>query len=292
MKPSSLLTAAFLSLTAASQAAIIWSDTYSTDRTSDPNPYSYTGNSGDDYGVTTGGNTLTVDNGYLNIADTTTTITPFIQVTSNRFSTTTFNAGDTITVSMDIRVNSLTVGAGSASVPRFTIFTDDPNSGGESLTVGYTHANFTGETADSLGFYRAGGSAGSVGAGNGIGINEAGFNFGTYDGTTFTNNGTSTGAANDWIRISVTMTQGQTGYSGSLTNLTTSDSVTFAGNLTKNLTWANDNRGGIRVFAGQGGQSNFDIDNLTVDLTAIPEPSSVTLLGGLGALALLRRRRA
>ena len=88
------------------------------------------------------------------------------------------------------------------------------------------------------------------------------------------------------------MTQGQTGYTGTLTNLSTNDIATFGGNLTKNLQWANDNRGGIRVFAGQGGTSNFDIDNLTVDLVAVPEPSSIALFDGLGALALLRRRRA
>lgn len=156
MKKSLALTATLLSLSAASQAAIIWSDDYSSGRDTDiidPNPYSYTGSAGNDYGITTGDNAFTVANGYLNIADTTAAVTPFVQVTTNRFTTTTFNAGDKFTVSMDIRVNSLSIASsGSASAPRFTIFTGNPNSGSESLTVGFTYANFSGQPANSLGF--------------------------------------------------------------------------------------------------------------------------------------------
>lgn len=122
---------------------------------------------------------------------------------------------------------------------------------------------------------------------NGLGVNSTGFNFGVYDSTTATNNDTG-----GWYRITVNMTQGSQAYTASLTNLATSDSVAFNGSLVNALNWGNNNSGGVRIFAGQGGLSNFDIDNLTVDLTAVPEPSSVALFGGLGALALLRRRRA
>lgn len=289
MKKSFVLTATLLSLSAASQAAIIWSDDYSSGRDTDiidPNPYSYTGSAGNDYGITTGDNAFTVANGYLNIADTTTATTPFIQVASNRFSTTTFNAGDTFTVSMDIRVNSLSIAtSGSASAPRFTIFTGNANSGGESLTVGFTYGNFNGQPNNTLGFYKGGASAGGVNLANGIGVGSAGFNFGVYDSTTATNNDTG-----GWFRITVNMTQGSQAYTGSITNLTTSDSASFSGGLVNALNWGDNVNGGVRIFAGQGGLSNFDIDNLVVN--HVPEPSSVALFGGLGALALLRRRRA
>ncbi len=44
------------------------------------------------------------------------------------------------------------------------------------------------------------------------------------------------------------------------------------------------------VDSGTDATSYIEIDNLTLTFTPVPEPSSV-LLGGLGALALLRRRR-
>lgn len=44
----------------------------------------------------------------------------------------------------------------------------------------------------------------------------------------------------------------------------------------------------LRVANGDGG--DIQLDNLRVDVSAVPEPSSIALLG-LGGLALLRRRR-
>jgi len=288
MKQSFLLTATLLALTAASQAATIWSDDYSSDRagTGDPNPYNYTGTlSGSDYIVTPGDATFTASGGILNISDPNTASTPSISVATSRFSTTTFSAGDKFNVSVDMRVNSLTSPAsGSASLPRFTIFTGNSGNGSESLTVGFGYTNFAGQPNGSMGFYKGGASATAIDTNNGIGINASGFNFGAYSATA-SQNGTD-----GWYRISVDMTQGAQRYDGTITNLLTSETVTFSGSLVNQLNWGNNANGGVRIFAGQGGTSDFDIDNLIV--THVPEPSSIAMLGGLGALALLRRRRA
>jgi len=287
MKQSFLLTAALLSLSAASQAAIIWSDDFSSDRagTGDPNPYNYTGIlSGSDYTSNPADATFTVGGGILNVSDAGASGTPNFSVASNRFSTTTFNNGDKFNVSVDMRVNSLlSPASGSASLPRFTIYTGNSGNGSESLTVGFGYTNFGG-TGSAMGFYKGGASAQDINTANGIGIGASGFQFGNYS-TTASENGTD-----GWYRISVDMTQGIQRYDGTITNLLTMETVTFSGNLVNQLNWGNNNSGGIRIFAGQGGTSNFDIDNLVV--THVPEPSSVALLGGLGALALLRRRRA
>lgn len=288
MKQSFLLTAALLSLSAASQAAIIWSDDFSSDRagTGDPNPYNYTGTlSGNDYISNPGEATFTVGGGILNVSDTTSSGTPNFSVASNRFSTTTFNNGDKFNVSVDMRVNSLlSPASGSASLPRFTIYTGNSGNGSESLTVGFGYTNFGGGTGSQMGFYKGGASANNINSANGIGIGASGFDFGNYS-TTASENGTD-----GWYRISVNMTQGFQPYEGTITNLLTMETVTFSGNLVNQLNWGNNANGGIRIFAGLGGTSDFDIDNLVV--THVPEPSSVALLGGLGALALLRRRRA
>lgn len=286
MRVHAIISSVAISLLPVCHAATIWADDFSTGRdagTPDPNPYSYTGAAGNDYSVTVGGdgNAFVVSGGVLNISDTlTVSPTPVFIVPTTRFATTTFNPGDLITVSMDIRVNSL-LGAGN-SVPRLTI----SSAGAELLTVGYGHATFSGTTSLTMGFYKGGHSANSVGAANGIGINAPGFDFGVYDSGSAAANGTN----DTWYRIQITLTQGQVAYTGSITNLSTLDVADFDGNLANStaLAWANDSNNGFRVYAGQGGTSNFDVDNLTVAL--VPEPS-VILLGGLAALVWTGRRR-
>lgn len=277
--------AVFLALSSFSHAATLWADDYSTSRTgtSHPNPYDYTGANGNDYTINTGGATYTVGSGVLNVADGSTTGTPSLQINANQFTTTTFTAGDTITVSMDIRVNSLLASTGGNSVPRLVI----RSAGAEVLTVGYGYAIFTGQSSATMGFYKGGLSSEGVDTGNGINIGGQGFDFGTYNTTIATENGTN----NTWYRIYVTMTQGQQAYTGTITNLASNDVANFSGNLTSALAWVNDTTAGLRIYAGLGGTSNYDLDNLLVTHTPVPEPASA-LLGGLGMLALLRRRRA
>ncbi len=65
------------------------------------------------------------------------------------------------------------------------------------------------------------------------------------------------------------------------------------GGLSGTLAYVGDGTGGVRLRIGPavGNQGRFEGEIDNISLTIIPEPSA-TLLGGLGALLLLRRRRS
>lgn len=287
-KSFSLLIATAITVSSV-QAVEVWSDTFSTNRGTAPNPYDFTGTGGNDYNVLGDGVVYTANgtSGFLNINDTGTTgVTPQITVAGTQFTPTSYT-GAQITLSYDIRVNSLTAGT-AASAPRFSII----NGTAEVFTIGFSHAAFPGSLAggDALGFYYVNGTAGTtVSASNGIGADT--FNFGQYSSTTPTDNDTDRGSGDQFFRITIAITQGLIAVTGSIKDLGTNTSVSFpAGTLLATaLNWgAAPGNDGFRITTGLSGTSNYDLDNISVNV--VPEPSSA-MLAGLGLLGLVARRR-
>lgn len=291
-KSFSLLIATALSVSTI-QAAEVWSDTFSTNRGSAPNPYDFTGTGGADYNVVGSGVVYTANgtSGVLNINDTgTIDATPQVTVALNQFTPTSYT-GAQITLSYDIRVNGLTA-VTPASAPRFSILSGPSTGNVEVFTIGFSHAAFSGAAAggDALGFYYVNGAAGTtIDTNRGIGVNV--FNFGTYSSTTATDNDTNRGGGNQFFRITLAITQGLTAVTGTITDLGTNTSVSIPAGaaLSSALNWgANPTSDGFRITTGLSGTSNYDLDNISVNV--VPEPSSA-VLAGFGVIGLLARRR-
>jgi|GEM_PF-5537075 len=264
-------------------ATTIWADDFNRATLT---PYDYPGGAaGNDYSTASG--TLSTVSGYLNISDTTNgqaNVTLF----ANQYAQPSYAAGDKIVVTYDFRVNSLT--GASASVARLSVMNANATTGSEGFCIGFSYAAYTGATADTLGFFWGNAANAAPAVGRGIGINAAGFGFGTYTSTAGmeANNDTN----DDWYRVSYTMTQGSTAVAGSITRLsggvTTADTASFNATLASALNWTGGVTDGLRITSGASGFGDFDFDNLSVQV--VPEPSSL-IFGGLGLLPLLRRRR-
>lgn len=102
-----------------------------------------------------------------------------------------------------------------------------------------------------------------------------------------------TDASESFYRLTLSLTQGATAVSGSLSKLSGGlpvNTATFATVLGAPFNWNGTGTvaDGLRLTTGVGGTSNFDVDNLTV-ASAVPEPS-IAVLGGLGMLGLFIRR--
>jgi hypothetical protein len=289
-----VMTAIFaMTLLSGAQAAVVWSDDFSGSErgATAPNPYNFPGGAGtNDYTVTSvAGVTFSVSggiSGVLNTADTSTAgATPNIAVFGNQFAPASYPAGTQVTLEFDIRVNSM-IAATAASAPRLSII----NANAEVFTVGFSHAAFTGSIAggDALGFYYGTTAGANINPANGIGVST--FNFGVYSSTTAANNDTNAGSGLDFFRVTLSLTQGSTAVTGSITDLGTSTTVSFPGTtaLTTALNWSGVTQDGFRFTTGLSGTSNYDIDNVSVSV--VPEPSAA-LLGGCGLLGWIGRRR-
>lgn len=103
--------------------------------------------------------------------------------------------------------------------------------------------------------------------GTGSGFDSRAFAYST-DGTNFTDVGTDTGTLSSSWEI-------ETYDLSSITDIDDQDAVTFR----------------ITLDGATGGSGNNRFDNITVEGTVIPEPTSLALLG-LGGLLIARRRRA
>ncbi len=291
MKTPFLLLFPLLGLASPLSAAIIWQDNFDDGaRASAPNPYHYAGGlAGNDYTASiASGHTFSTSSGWLAGNDPNGSQS-LINIYGDQFSQTSFAAGTAITVSYNFRVTSLV--ATGASVPRVSIMSGSGVTGSEVLTIGFSYANFNGGSgANTLGFYRTASASATPTTTNGIGIGLASFNFGLYNASAAADNDTN----DAWYRITLSLTQGVTGYSGSISLLDglgapTGTAATFTGSLTSAMNWTGSTGDGIRISTGVGGTGTFDLDSIVVDAT-IPEPSSA-LLAGIGALGLLRRRR-
>lgn len=275
-----------------SRAATLWTDTFT--RSSGPLTYDFTGNTFNDY-TAAGTSAVTPTLGTNNLVISDTVSTQFAQnVLANQFAAFTLNTGDTVAISLDVNVSSF-IATNAASTFRLSILDGNPNNGTGVLTVGWGYTNIaTGDTTSELHFYstlNAGGTpttAQAIGWSGGSAV--AGFDFGDYNSGSAASNdtapiGTSPSA---FYRIAVTLTQGSSAATGTITNLNTSQSASFSNTLTNPFNWGNNNTDGIQLLSGLGGTGTFTVDN--IDISAAPEPSTA-LLGGLSLLGLLRRRR-
>lgn len=301
---TTLLSGAFaLSSLAVSQAVVVWADDYTTDRIGGPNTYDYAGGAaGTDYNFSLGGNTSNVAGGVWNIGDTSSNGTSAF-VTTSQWTARPVNNGDQIVLSFDMRVNSLSgLSANSASVPRVGLFQNADTDGnvhsagnGALFTVGFGTVGLAdGDANTDLSLYAVAGDISAVpSAGNALGFTGSGwtpgFDFGDYDGTTATNNDTG-----GFLRFSLTFTEGSNVVNGTITNLATSQTLTFTRNAASAVDFSDvtNARDGLRIGSGQGGQGNMDFDNVSIEILSVPEPSAALLVGACGLLGLLRRRRA
>jgi hypothetical protein len=272
----------------------VWADDFT--RSSGPLTYDYTGNAANDYTVAgTSPVTPTLSGNSLLITDTVSG--QFAQnVLATEFAPFNLATGDTVTVSLDVNVSNY-IAAVAASTVRLGILDGNTGNGATVLLVGWGYADVDPvDTTSELLFYRVRGAGTAPSAANAIGWTggspAAGFDFGDYNSTSGPSNdtapiGTSPSA---YYRISLTLTQGSTAASGSITNLTTSQSTSWADPLAlaAPLNWGNNATDGLQLLSGLGGTGVFNMDNISVSV--VPEPSTA-LLGGLTLLGFLRRRR-
>jgi MYXO-CTERM domain-containing protein len=281
-----------LAVSSSARATVVWADEFA--RSSGPLTYDYTGNTSNDYTVAgTSAVTPTLSSNSLLITDTVSG--QFAQnVLATEFALFTLTAGDTVLISLDLNVSSH-IASAAASTVRLGILDGNAANGATVMSVGWGYTNIaTGDPTGELHFYRVGGAGTAPSTASAIGWSGgspvAGFDFGDYNSGSAASNdtapiGTSPSA---YYRIAVTLTQGSTAASGTITNLNTAESASFTHTLLAPLDWGNNATDGLQLLSGLGGTGVYSMDNISVSV--VPEPSSA-LLGGLALLGLARRRR-
>jgi|GEM_PF-4558297 len=285
-----------LSLITAQSSTVVWSDDFNAVGRTDYNPYSFTGASGNDYVFTvTGTNTHTtaVSGAVLNVTDAG---GDYASLSVNRTRWTPFSmaTGDTITFAADMRVSSFAVGSVTAAVPRLVI-----NMGSTSVfTLGFGRGlanDGVPDDADLFFYSTLDGSptttptgAAAIGLADGSGWAN-GFDFGQYDSGSAANNDSS----GFFYRLEATFTQGDSTMNATLTQLdgsgnATGNSVSFTRTLTNPANFDT----GVHSFyytSGSASQTMVGLDNLSVTVNNVPEPSRALLIF-MGALILRGRR--
>lgn len=272
-------------------AAILWTDSFT--RSADPLTYDFTGNGANDYTVAgTSGVIPALGSETLVITDSVST--QFAQnVLADQFAPFSLNAGDVVTISLDVNVSSF-LAANAASTFRLSILDGNATNGTGVLTVGWGYSNVaTGDATSELHFYSTLTAGVTPTPAQAIGWSggspAAGFDFGDYNSAAAASNDTAPlgTAPSVAYRLAVTLTQGSNAASGSITNLVTSESAAFSNTLTNPFDWGQNASDGIQLLSGLGGTGVFTVDNIAI--TTIPEPST-TALGLLAFAGLLSRR--
>lgn len=281
-----------IALHGAANAGVVWSDNYNRANSSSPNPYDFTSNGADDYTVA-GFSTAGISGSVLNLVDTgTSTPQPTVTVPASQFDTTLTGgfipAGGTVRIQADLKVTSISnVTGASVSTPRFVL-----NTGTEIIHFGLgVVALSDGDANNDLALFVTPGAASSaVSSGTAVGFTgsawQAGFDLGDLSTTTATDNNTN----DQFYRFDLTFTVGSTAVTGNVTNLGTAQVATANRTLGSAFSFTNGAANHtFQVFGGQGGQSAFQVDNISIDI--VPEPSALAIMGLAGAYLLRRGRR-
>lgn len=279
----------FLSIGLPAGATVVWQDTLT--RGTDPtnlNPFDFAGGAAGDDWSSISGATVSVTGGRAVVTDTSTSTYLQATVSANQWAGFSSAAGNQMTFSVDLKVTSIGgISPPSVSVPRFVIV----QGGTEIFTAGFAAANVDADAGNDLFFYAISNTpAVNPGASNAIGLTggawASGFDFGEYDATTAANNDSN----GHFYRLALTFTQGSTAVTGSLTNLDTpAESVTFGRTLGAAFVMTNASNSNFKLLTGQGGATNYEFDNVSVD-TVVPEPASLGLIG-LGVFGFSGGRR-
>lgn len=285
-------------------AVVVWSDNFDNDTIGNVPSNDFTSNGTEDWVFTTGtgaasavsatgssGNGLTQTDTDVGGAVGT--------VATSQFSAYTLNATTNLMkVSFDFRVDSNS--SGSTNVAPRLIFRQGTATG-NGFVVGFSRASVSDGDAntDNLLFVSPHGNGTSnvsptagavVGLVSGTGW-DTGFDFGTYDTTTATNNNTG----GSFIRFELIYDFNTGSISGVATNLS-GGSTSFSTSINAGLTFTGTG-GALLVASGTStgtttvvpAISTSHFDNIVVEV--IPEPSSaLMLLGGLSACFIRRRK--
>lgn len=221
------------------------------------------------------GNTLSVD-----------TVNSFQGVTAP-FSMTTLSVGQTLTVTLDLRLvsatnlsNGIRIGFSNSNS---NVYTADgvPNTG---TAAAFTHFGyFTGvgtNTDNGVNVQQDAGTDDTAGFSNGAGISAIGtaVSTGGFDNNT-----------NRSILFSITRTATGASLNSQVFGAVGSTGTPISQVIQEDTTSPYFSFDQLSVRIGNSGSVDYNIDNVLV--TVVPEPGAA-LLGGLGMLMLLRRRRA
>ena len=295
MKPFRILTLAALSTTLISQASavVVWADDFTGEADGALPSNNFPGGAaGDDWGETNPPSatlSYTISGERLRHLDTATSGTNSNVSTVSRShwsnAATLSSTTNILRFSADIQVDSFL--ASDNGNPRLIL--RDSATADNQFIVGWGRGTTTGDALlDELSFYaEAAPGTSSVLTptnANNVGYNSPGFTFGTYNSTTDTAN-TTNGA----YRITFEYDYNTGGVTGSITNLTSSQSASFTSSMNAGLDF--DDAGtndGLLLASGGNAVSDTYWDNISIEI--IPEPSTLVLaLAGLGTLFMRRR---